>query len=403
MAVDDLDKFCRSCGHGTDDSIDYHTYYRSFIKDNDDRQLLLWFMKGTGIAFQQEIKEIKEKVDLMYQKLFPHSVGELRKELDILFNEKEEHNEEKLVEKIPEKSPEIKVEKKEEHGEEKLVEKIPEKSPEIKVEKKEEHGEEKLVEKIPEKSPEIKVKKKEEHGEEKLVEKIPEKSPEIKVKKKEEHGEEKADWPWPEGGTEETSRKQDEIYVPQEADDKLNMLLQDGGEPRRAVQYLIDKYRKNGEKVGGNIGNNKSDNTSFVDNSAGHGIAIVPSEDVVRVGHIRGKGKKKGERYKMYAVAIDPFVQDILNDIKCSKDGMIRVRSSDIARKMGEKFVDKQPITIYGGLKYTLFDYNIVVEMGTLKAIDPITRKNIKILKMRMKSANDVLPPSMLGRRGDTR
>ena len=331
MAVDDLDKFCRSCGHGTDDSIDYHTYYRSFIKDNDDRQLLLWFMKGTGIAFQQEIKEIKEKVDLMYQKLFPHSVGELRKELDILFNEKEEHNEEKLVEKIPEKSPEI------------------------------------------------------------------------KVKKKEEHGEEKADWPWPEGGTEETSRKQDEIYVPQEADDKLNMLLQDGGEPRRAVQYLIDKYRKNGEKVGGNIGNNKSDNTSFVDNSAGHGIAIVPSEDVVRVGHIRGKGKKKGERYKMYAVAIDPFVQDILNDIKCSKDGMIRVRSSDIARKMGEKFVDKQPITIYGGLKYTLFDYNIVVEMGTLKAIDPITRKNIKILKMRMKSANDVLPPSMLGRRGDTR
>src|SRR3990167_6329710 len=101
-AVDDLDKFCRSCGQSTNDSIDYHTYYRSFIKDENDRQSLLWFMKGTDIAFRQEIKGIKEKVDLMYQKLFPPSVGELREEFDRVFKKKEENKEEKPVEEPPE-------------------------------------------------------------------------------------------------------------------------------------------------------------------------------------------------------------------------------------------------------------------------------------------------------------
>lgn len=87
-----------------------------------------------------------------------------------------------------------------------------------------------------------------------------------------------------------------------------------------------------------------------------------------------------------------------MEDIEHSKDGIIRVKSSDIARKMGKKFIDKNPITIYSGLKYTLFGYNIVVEMGSLKEIDPVTKKNVKILKMRMKNAGDVLPPSMLGK-----
>src|SRR3990167_10165004 len=133
-AVDDLDKFCRACGHSTDDSIDYHTYYRFFIKGGNDQ--MLWFMKGVDIAFRQEIKEINEKVDRMYQKLFPPSVGELREE----FERKEEHKEEKPVEKFLE----IGVEKKEEHKEEKPVEKFLE----IGVEKKEEHKEEKPVEKL---------------------------------------------------------------------------------------------------------------------------------------------------------------------------------------------------------------------------------------------------------------
>lgn len=133
----------------------------------------------------------------------------------------------------------------------------------------------------------------------------------------------------------------------------------------------------------------------------GSSIAIVPSEDVVRIGRARGKGKERGEPYKMYEAAIHPYIPDLLKSIENSKDGTIRVRLLDIARKMGNKFTDKKPVTVYTGLKYTLFDHNIVVEMGSLKEADPVTKENIKILKMRMKNPDDTLPPSLLERRGD--
>ncbi len=121
----------------------------------------------------------------------------------------------------------------------------------------------------------------------------------------------------------------------------------------------------------------------------------------MRIGRARGKGKEKGEPYKMYDGAIHPFIPDILKSIESSKDGMIRVRLLDIAKKMGNKFIDKKPVTIYTGLKYTLFDHKIVVEMGSLKDVDPVTKENIKILKMRMKNPDDTLPPSLLERRGE--
>ena len=410
-AVDDLDKFCRSCGQSTNDSIDYHTYYRLSIKDENEP--LLWFMKGVDIAFRQEIKEINETVDRMYQKLFPPSVGELREELDKVFDRKEE-KEEKPVEKLPEK--------KEEHKEEKPIEK----PPEIEPEKKEEHKEEKPVEK----SPEIEPGKKEEHKEEMLVEKPLEKEEErveenivdpniddhniistkellenkgLNDKLLIESSEEKENWPWPEEGTDKGIGKgQGEAEVPKEVNDKLGVLLQEDEGQRQAVQYLINKYNKNkGKKVGDTVNNNKSDDKSSADTNTGSSIAIVPSEDVVRIGRARGKGKEKGEPYKMYDVAIYPFIPDILKSIEGSKDGMIRVRLQDIAKKMGEKFVDKKPVTIYTGLKYTLFDHDIVIEMGSLKAVDPVTKQNVKILKMRMKNPDDMLPFSMLQRRGD--
>jgi len=357
MAVDDLDKFCRSCGHGTYDSIDYHTYYRSCIK---------YDMKDTDIVFLQGIGK---KVDLIYKKLFPPSVEEFR-----------EDNVEKSPEIGVEKSPEIRVEKSPEIRVEKSPEIGVEKSPEIGVEK---HFELLDIENIRTCSEdEFLTSGDIEQSRRELEDYIKNcNSPEIEIEKS------------PEIEV-EISRKKDEMYVPKEANDKLNMLLQEDNGQGHGVQFLINIKEKS-KKVGDNVDNNKSDNKPSVNNGT---MAIIPREDVVRT---RGKGKKKGRRYKMYAAAVDPFIQDILNDIKYSKDGMIRVRSSDMAKKMGERFVDKKPITIYSGLKYTLFDYNIAVEMGSLKAIDPVTKKNIKILKMRMKSTDDVLPPSILGiRRG---
>jgi hypothetical protein len=419
-AVDDLDKFCRSCGHNTEESIDYHTYYRCFNKDDQ----LLWFMKGADIGFRQEMKEIKEKVDLMYQKLFPPSVGELREEFDRVFKKKEEHTEEKPVEKSLEKDEHKEVLKKEDDI------KKEDRSEDRSLQEKEENNEEKPVVELPE--------KKEDHNEEKPVVGPPEKKDEtIKeddIKKEDnivspyidnpnlidateilenndlnekllrEPSEEKENWPWPEETTgEEISKKQTEKEIPEEVNDKLGMLLQEDEGHRQAVQYLIDRYSKKnkGKNVDNIIDNDKSNDKSPVDTNTGPTIAIIPSEDVVRIGRVRGKGKEKGEPYKMYDVAIHPFIPDILKIIEGSKDGMIRVRLLDIAKKMGEKFVDKKPVTIYTGLKYTLFEHKIVVEMGSLKEVDPVTKENIKILKMRMRNPDDSLPPSLLERRGE--
>jgi len=359
-------------------------------------------MKGKDIAIQQEMKEINEKVDRMYQKLFPPSVGELREDVDRVFD-KEEKKEEKPVERPPEKKEE------------------PKKEDDIKkddrlLEKKEEHKEEKPVENI-ENPSEIDVMKREEKIEKKAEDSTV--SPHIDnpnlISSKEllenkglndklliESSEEKENWPWQEEVTDkDVSKGQDETEVPKEVNDKLGMLLQEDEGQRQAVQYLINKYNKNkGKKVGDTVNNKKSDDKSAINNGTGSSIVIIPSEDVVRIGRAGGKGKEKGEPYKMYDVAIHPFIQDILKSIEGSKDGMIRVRLIDIAKKMGEKFIDKKHVTVYTGLKYTLFDHNIVVEMGSLKAVDPVTKENIKILKMRMKNSDDMLPPSLLERRG---
>ncbi len=351
-AVDDLDKFCRACGQSTNDSIDYHTYYRFFMKDGNDDQPLLWFMKGAGIAFRQEIKEINDKVDRMYQKLFPPSVGELREEYERVFD-KQEEKEEKHVEK----PSEIEIGKKED----------------ISLQEKDEKKEEKTDDKPPG------------NKEEKTDDK------EGDIKKKDNLLEEKEDWPWQE---EAIGEEQTEEKIPEEVNDKLGILLQEDEGQRQAVQYLIDKYAKK------NKGRVEDNDKSSVDTNPVP-IAIVPSEDVVRIGRSRGKGKEKGEPYKMYDVAIHPYIPDLLRSIEGSKDGIIRVRLSDIAKKMGEKFVDKKPVTIYTGLKYILFDHKIVVEMGSLKVVDPVTKENIKILKMRMKNPDDTLPPSLLERRGE--
>ncbi len=300
-AVDDLDKFCRSCGHGTDDSIDYHTYYRFFIKEKNDQQHWLWFMQGKDIAIRQEIKEIKEKVDIMYQKLFPPSVGELREDFDRVFEKKEDNT--------VRKPSEITIEKKDEHKEEHKEDNHAEKSSEIAIEKKEEHREEKIEEK-PEKPPEKPPEKKEEHKEEKIEEK-PEKPPEKKEKKIDEEQEdntvnpnidnhniistteflenkdinekfliessdEKENWPWPEETIgEEIGKKQNETEVHQEVNDKLDTLLQVDEGQRQAVQFLINKYasKNKSKKIDDNINNNRYDNQSSVNVDNGPSIA----------------------------------------------------------------------------------------------------------------------------------
>lgn len=162
--------------------------------------------------------------------------------------------------------------------------------------------------------------------------------------------------------------------VPREVVDKMNKLLPE--ESIKKVQNGGWKYLKD----------NSHKSEAALDST---GITLVPKEDVVRTG-------KRKDMFKMYDAGIHRFIPDILEKIEKSKDHKIRIRIADISRQMGEKFVNKKPETLYAGLRYVLFNHGIVVEMGSLKEIDPKTHDNVKVLTMRMKNPDDKLSFSMI-------
>lgn len=114
-------------------------------------------------------------------------------------------------------------------------------------------------------------------------------------------------------------------------------------------------------------------------------IPLVEAEEV-RTG--RGGGKTKGEKYGKYAIAVQKSVPWIKEQIVESKDGIIRIRATDLAKEMGPDFAKKNPTSIYWGLKYVLFNEGIVVDTGTHKTGD-------KLLLMRLGTEEDKLPPSL--------
>lgn len=101
-----------------------------------------------------------------------------------------------------------------------------------------------------------------------------------------------------------------------------------------------------------------------------------------------GRGKTKGEKYGKYAQAIAPNVRWLLERIRESPDGKIRVKVKDIAKVMGADFEKKSDTAIYWGLKFVLFHEGIVVDTGTAK-------DKSKLLVMRQATPDDKLPPSL--------
>ncbi len=113
-------------------------------------------------------------------------------------------------------------------------------------------------------------------------------------------------------------------------------------------------------------------------------IPLVQADDV-RTG--RG-GRTKGEKYGKYQIAIQGSVPWIKEAISKSKDGTIRIKTTDLAKEMGGDFPKKNPTSIYWGLKYTFFHEGVVVDTGTHKSGD-------KLLLMRLATEDDKLPPSL--------
>ena len=83
-------------------------------------------------------------------------------------------------------------------------------------------------------------------------------------------------------------------------------------------------------------------------------------------------GKTKGEKYGKYAVAIQKHIPWIKEQIAGNKDGVIRVKATDMGKEMGGEFVKKNATSIYWGLKYVLFQEGIVVDTGTHKTGDKL-------------------------------
>lgn len=114
-------------------------------------------------------------------------------------------------------------------------------------------------------------------------------------------------------------------------------------------------------------------------------LEAIEIEDV-RIG--RSRGRTKGEKYKKYGMAIEKSIPWIREQIEKSKDGVVRIRNSDIRKEMGGEFVKKNETSVYWGLKYVLFQEGIVVETGTHTSGD-------KLLLMRIANDDDKLPESL--------
>ena len=92
-------------------------------------------------------------------------------------------------------------------------------------------------------------------------------------------------------------------------------------------------------------------------------IPIVNEEEVI-TGRMRGTEK--------YATAIEKSLEWIKKSIESSKDGVIRMKITDLAKEMGSEFRNRTPMVIYRNLKTILFDKNIIVELGTHKDGDKL-------------------------------
>lgn len=106
-------------------------------------------------------------------------------------------------------------------------------------------------------------------------------------------------------------------------------------------------------------------------------IPIIKAEDVMT-------GRRKDGVEKKYAMAIEKLLDWIKKSIESSKDGAIRMKTTDFARELGPDFANRSPIVIQRNLKGVLFENDIIVESGTHKDGD-------KLLIMRFATRIDKL------------
>jgi hypothetical protein len=402
-AIDDQDKFCRNCGVDTTESIDYQAYYgekkiekdlMKEIKDIKDRienviEEVLGVIKAHGEVLgdqtHEELKpttDIKDRIESVIEEVLGDQAhGEKHEVLgDQAHGEKHEVLGDQAHEELkPMKGTEI-IDEPSSQSEEQIVEGLKHEE-QLSIEKThEEQAKQLSIEEVHE-EPSIEKtyeeKAKQLSLEEAFGDQINEEKPEVLGEQEQVsedfHEEKKSEYSESEG--------------PKESEEKLSSLLNiEDNVQDKTVRYLIDKHKKEPVAV-----EDHAEKTRELSRK----IKILPREE------IKIKETKEVPRglYRMYHDAIYKFIPEILDLIENTKEHKIKMKIPDIAKKMGDQFIGKKPETLYAGLKYSLFDHNIVVEMETIKEIDPITNKNMKVLAMRMKDPSDKLPRSIIKRK----
>lgn len=69
-------------------------------------------------------------------------------------------------------------------------------------------------------------------------------------------------------------------------------------------------------------------------------------------------------KYSRYSDVISRHIEWIIESIKNSKDGHIRVRVNDLTKEMGHSFTGRHYTSIFIGLRYALFKDGIIIDVG---------------------------------------
>jgi len=131
------------------------------------------------------------------------------------------------------------------------------------------------------------------------------------------------------------------------------------------------------------------DSGSRKDDDVRRNITILPKNEVINT-----RNRKDSKAYNEYDVAFQHVIPELLDSIKKSHKAIV-VKISDVVRELGNGFEKKSTVSIYTGIRHILFKHGVKVEQCTFEEIDPLTKKGIKGLRMRLLQKGDKLPCSI--------
>lgn len=146
-----------------------------------------------------------------------------------------------------------------------------------------------------------------------------------------------------------------------------------------------DMSIENVNEKGGPVVESEEEKQSEYESGKDSKLELLNLDDTRPAGYGIGKYCEYSEALKSRGLL--DYIKELLD-----KQNFIIVRNIDIANKLGKRFADKQPSSIYWGLKYTLFNEGIVCEE---RAHVSDIGKMRKLLYMRKRKIGDQLPPSL--------